>query len=801
VTRGRGGTRARRRVVVAAARGRRPGMVGVTFRRGGSRSRVPSTALYLRLAAAAAVATLGVAQAQPVAGDGGAPADRDLTAIRGRVIDQATGAPVAGAIIATGSLETTTDGEGRFALAGAPAGWTDLVVVADGYDPLIERARPGLAITLRAVANGELGGSELILIEERRKLDGQAASYDVGRDVVRTLPGTGNDALKSLQSMPGAGRVPFGLGGLVLRGFAPRDSNVFLDGIEVPILYHFGGLASFLPSTMIESMELTSSGYGARYGRGQGGLVDLRSRTARTDRWAVGSEVSLLDASVLAEGPAAGGGVSIGLRRSFIDAVLAAVPTSDLTIAPRYLDAQLRWQSRSGKLTALVFGADDGINLGSSDVRLDARQSFLRAGLRYQERRGDLQLSVVPWIGFDRSAIVTDDNRVIRSNVTLATRATAQRDLHDGFVAAGVDLQGNRYGYTLDTDPPKLPAGTMQFPAQIEGTRWAADLGAWVEVLHRFAGGKLAIQPGLRGERYGLTGEWVLDPRITFRQEVSPMVSFTQSIGRYHQPALATSIDYQLPGEPFRASHAWQASAGVSVVSRTLGGDITANAFGATLRDLPVDVVSSATPSAAPGSAAAGGAAAASREFTVEQLGSYSYQANRGRGRTYGVETMIRRRLGPVQGWLAYTYARSYRQGDPWALEGYAPYLLDQPHVLTALATAPLGQSWRIGARVRYATGNPITPTVGAYFDTGKQDYVPISGRVLAERLPGFVQLDVRVDRSWQRSWGTLKLFLDVQNVTNRVNPEGVSYNFDYSSRQYTRGLPVFPSLGLEYIP
>ena len=123
--------------------------------------------------------------------------------------------------------------------------------------------------------------------------------------MIRTLPGSGNDALKSLQSLPGASRVPFGLGGLVLRGFAPRDTNVFLDGIEVPILYHFGGLASFFPSTMIESMELVSSGYGPRYGRGQGGLVDIRSRPGRTDRWTIGSEVSLLDASVRAEGPAA----------------------------------------------------------------------------------------------------------------------------------------------------------------------------------------------------------------------------------------------------------------------------------------------------------------------------------------------------------------------------------------------------------------------------------------------------------------------------------------------------------------
>ena len=727
--------------------------------------------------------------------------------LTGTVVDAATGAPVAGALVATGALEVLSEGDGRFTLAGlgglagagAGRGPFDLVVVADGYEPLVRRVRAGAPLRLALVASGDLGGSELIRIEEQRVLEPEAPGHDLGRDTLRTLPGTGNDALKSLQSLPGTARVPFGLGGLVLRGFSPRDSNVFLDGIEVPILYHFGGLASFFPSTMIESMELVSSGYGVRYGRGQGGLVDIQSRNARTDHWAVAGEVSLLDASAMAEGPAAGGSVTIGLRRSFIDAVLAAVPTSDLTIAPRYLDSQLRWQSNSGTWTAILFGADDGIRLDRDDDKLDARQSFIRAGMQYRDRKGPLSLTVAPWLGFDRNAIVSDNDQIIRSNLTLATRATVQRDLPHGFIAGGLDLQGNRYDYRIDNEAPDLPAGMMPAAEQLSGTRWAADLGAWTEVARRFADDKFLVQLGLRGERFGLTREWILDPRLTLRQQLTSKVTLSQTLGRYHQPALATSIDYQLPGEPFRASNAWQASAGVNVVSSLLGGDVAATAFGASLDDLPVDVITGATPIASPGSPASGGAAAVSRELAEEQFGRYSYQANRGRGLTYGFETLIRRRVGAVQGWIAYTYARSYRQGDPWAMNDYVPYVLDQPHVLTILATAPLGEKWRIGSRLRFASGNPITPTIGSYFDTGSQEYEPLSGAPLSDRLPAFVQLDIRVDRMWRRRWGNLKLFLDIQNISNRVNAEGVTYNYDYTSIEYTRGLPIFPSIGLEY--
>jgi hypothetical protein len=40
-------------------------------------------------------------------------------------------------------------------------------------------------------------------------------------------------------------------------------------------------------------------------------------------------------------------------------------------------------------------------------------------------------------------------------------------------------------------------------------------------------------------------------------------------------------------------------------------------------------------------------------------------------------------------------------------------------------------------------------------------------------------------------------LYLDVQNVYNHGNVEGVSYNFNYTARQYVTGLPILPSFGM----
>ena len=215
---------------------------------------------------------------------------------------------------------------------------------------------------------------------------------------------------------------------------------------------------------------------------------------------------------------------------------------------------------------------------------------------------------------------------------------------------------------------------------------------------------------------------------------------------------------------------------------------------------IPVDIVSGATPVSANGSGEAGGAFGVARELIDDQFGTYSLRDNRGRGYAYGAELMIRRDVGAVTGWLSYTYARSFRRGDPARMAPWLPYVLDQPRLLTVLATWRASAHWRFGGRFRIVTGNPYTPVASAFRDI-EHSWTAIDGPLLSERLPAFVQLDLRVDRTWKRRWGTMALFLDLQNAANRANAEGVTYNDDYTRRGYTHGLPIFPSLGVEYTP
>jgi hypothetical protein len=746
------------------------------------------------------------------------PVQADEPALGGRVVDELSGEPVPGAVVSVvveGGATVLTDAGGHFQIDTVPDGTFTLVVQADLYQLATLRVRRGADLPIEL----ETASSETIVVQADAPATGTPASYELEAEEIRLLPGSGNDTLKALQSLPGAARVPFGLGGLILRGTAPRDTNVYLDGVEVPILYHFGGLASFYPSSMLASVDMMPGGWGVTYGRGQGGLVTLSSRPARADRWRASGEVSLIDSQVRAEGPGpAGGAWTIGLRRSYVDAVLALALSDDdldLTIAPRYYDGQLRYEleRRPGeRITATLFGSDDRMQFDTSDDpddptddQFDYNSRFLRLALRYQRRDGDLSYSVTPWTGIDRVAIILDgDEGLEREAVPMGIRADVARTTGPVTVAGGLDLAGGRFSAYLNSEPPPMlgPDGQlMDEDDEVlrEFAEWYADLGFWTEALVRLDGGRLGIRPGLRLERYGLTDEWVLDPRLTVTHELPAGITLRESIGLYHQPPAKADVDPIFGDKPLSSSYAIQASVGADV-KLPVGVEVGVTGFAGELYDLPADVVTGATPNAGGGQPQSGGAASASRELLDEQFGTYSYQENVGRGRTYGVEALARRAVGNFIGWVSYTWSRSFRRGDPALEPSYRPYVLDQPHVLTVIGSLALPRNWRFGARFRYVSGNPITPVAGTFYDTDDRDFVPIDGPILSERLPAFAQLDLRVDRTWLRDWGRIGFFLDLQNVTNRVNPEGVTYNHDYTELQYTRGLPVFPSLGVEVV-
>jgi hypothetical protein len=168
-----------------------------------------------------------------------------------------------------------------------------------------------------------------------------------------------------------------------------------------------------------------------------------------------------------------------------------------------------------------------------------------------------------------------------------------------------------------------------------------------------------------------------------------------------------------------------------------------------------------------------------------------------GEGRQYGAQAMLRQQLAEgFSGWVAYTLSRSERLdriGSPWRLSDF-----DQTHVLSAVLAyrIPIAEL-DVSVRFRYATGMPRSEVIGASYDAATDAWSPRFGPHNAIRIPDFVQMDARVGRHFEIGDVRLDVSLEVLNVWNQTNAEEIVYAPDYSQRDYVRGLPILPMLGL----
>lgn len=737
--------------------------------------------LLFALVGAAAVA--GTAQAAP------------LTAT---IVDAATGAPIdtASALLERGQ-GAGVDEAGKLVLE-LPPGVRQVTIIAPGYAtrvvavPAAATLAAGWVIQLTAE-----GGAEIIEVTGAGPERTRPVSYELTAEDIRTLPGAGNDVLRAVQSLPGVARIPYNFGGLVLRGQAPRDTSVFLDGIEVPLAFHFGGVTSFYPATLLEDLEVTSGGFDTGWGRTQGGVISLTTREARTDAWRVGGEVGLLHSGAFAEGPVpGGGGVMFGVRRSYLDALVRPFVEGSQPL-PSYLDGQLRasWGDprRAGRIIPQVFASVDRI----TSEELSFTSAFVRAGLTYRKSWGHTHLEVVPWAGYNTLLLENDERdssvdpmeedssgpvRFRRPVRMIGARADLLHERSWGHLRAGLDAQGGHLG--------QLEINIEDVDTKATTSLWWRDLAGYAEVRLAPWGGRVAIKPGVRVESYGATDELVVDPRINLQQRLSQRWSLRQALGRYHQPPTPMELEKTLGNPNLKSAYTDQAS--LSVDARLpYGLTASATAFYHRGRKQPTAAVRPEPDPEVP-EPNTGGLGPIFAELLEEQFGSFDYREATGQARTRGLELSLKRRAGRYYGYAAYSLAWAERKDDPTRFSGWRPYQLDQRHHLTLIGSISFTK-WRLGGRMSLVSGNPYSPVTGV--DENGEAMV----REWGGRLPVFFALDVRADRAWKRNWGEVILYFDIQNATNRSNIEG--RELDGNRQTDIHGLPILPFIGVEIVP
>ncbi|HEV8319965.1 MAG TPA: TonB-dependent receptor [Myxococcota bacterium] len=721
--------------------------------------------------------------------------------LAGRVLEKGGREPLAGAIVALPdlALETETDVSGRFAFRGVPPGDHAVHVVVADHEMLDTTVpvRPGERTDVTFHVRRVIASTWRTTVRSTRGTT-EVSHHALDADELRTIPGAGGDALRALSALPGVSRAPFGAGLLVVRGSAPEDTRIYVMSHSIPLPFHFGGVASAFNPLLLERVDFYPGGFGPRYGGATGGVIDLVPRDAARTTYHGVADVDVFDAGALVEGPVpfTHGKLAFAaaFRRSYIDTLLPLVlPDSaalSFTAAPRYSDWQVMLDAEAtpaDRFKLLLFGSDEKLRLllTSPDVpdvsvrgELAGHTNFERAVLRWRHRhKGGILMELSVSGGYALVDVSVGENVFL----TIATRDAVLRYSVEVPMLPRLDVVvGADLGFqVLDiaVRAPLPPAdGTIVAPlggsllfADAE-RRAGVDFALWTEARWRPVEG-VQIVPGLRIDHFSLIDDATVDPRLLVRWQAARALVLKTAAGVYHEAPRPNDLSRAFGDPSLGAERAVHLVVGAEVLL-PIGVAVDAQVYYKWLDRLVLRAPAGADLAAATG--------------------------NDGTGQVVGAELMLKFRPTKwLMGWVSYSLSRSSRTVWAGGTLVVRPFQYDQTHVVSAIARAVLGHGWELGLRWRFSTGSPYTPARGGYFDNDGDVYGPLNGDPNSARIPPYHELDVRVDKTFVFDWFTLGVYLDVMNAYNRLNPEQPVYSFDFRARDYFRGLPIIPSLGV----
>lgn len=621
----------------------------------------------------------------------------------------------------------------------------------------------------------------------------------IEREELTRVAGTRGDALRTIELLPGVARPPFGTGQVLIRGSAPADTQVLLDGIPVPLLYHFGGLTSFINSRALERIDFYPGNFSARYGRHTGGVIDVGVRDSATNGYHGVVDVNLpLDSSFLVEGPMGDkASFMVGARRSYFGEVLKAVVPKDSVgalAAPVYYDYQAFVNYKPtdrDRLRIGAYGASDRFDVLFAPDDADPSVQGLELGQQFHRVHFGWRRQYSQKLEHDMQVSYAREHNVIKVppdfNLDLVLNTVYARAEWRYRMNKAVQLivgtDSNAGNFDASYLGPSLPDGEradqggQSFGAlpilRYSNKAAAYQLAGYTEVAltpTRW----LRVVPGLRLDYDSLIRRFAFDPRIAGIVTVHEGWRIKAGVGVFSQPPDAPQQLRGFGNPNLAFIKAIHYSVGVehdftddlslniegffkNIYRRVVATDVQARALRGEIDPPPFD--------------------------------------NDGIGRIYGLEVAGRKSAkGRWFGFLSYTLMRSERKDhdEPWRLFNY-----DQTHIFSAAGTVKLGRGWEMGGVIRIVTGNPYTPIVGSSYNQDVGSYSPVYGAFNSRRAPTFNRFDWRTEKTWRFDSWRLALYLDVQNAYNAKNREGVTYSFDYKRESAIRGIPIIPVLGV----
>ncbi len=152
-------------------------------------------------------------------------------------------------------------------------------------------------------------------------------------------------------------------------------------------------------------------------------------------------------------------------------------------------------------------------------------------------------------------------------------------------------------------------------------------------------------------------------------------------------------------------------------------------------------------------------------------------------GKAYGVEFMVKKPKGKINGWMSYTYSRTFQRTTGQDLSEiinsnqYYPSNFDKPHDFTLIGNYRFNKRVNMGLNFIYSTGRPITLPLTKYsFEDSKRIHYSDRNQF---RIPDYIRLDYSINVEGNhkvRKLAHSSWTFAVYNLLGRRNPYSVYF-------------------------
>lgn len=745
--------------------------------------------------------------------------------LRGNILDRTTGAPIAFASIQLegAAKGASSDLDGFFSIANIPPGDYTLQAAFLGYQDttfnviIRENSISYFRINLNPTAI-ELETYEVSARNLQAKTEVQISSISISPEAIKALPATGGepDIAQYLSVLPGVISTGDQGGQLFIRGGAPIQNKVLLDGMTIFNPFHSIGFFSVFETETIRNVEVLTGGFNAEHGGRISAVVDIKTKEGNKKRLSGLVSASPFQAKALLEGPLlklnekTGTSVSFILtgKHSYINETSKAlyeyaVDTSFFAFseseATEEIGLPYNYTDLYGKLS---FNAGNG-------SRLDV------FGFNHRDEFNFVGVAGLEWnafgVGANFKVVPSNSDIIINGAISYSDYLVALEE-GDGLPrSSGInsytalldfnylgDAQSINYGFEFTSFNTDFQFQNV-FGNQIEQRDFTSELAGYIKYKKQL--GDLIIEPGLRLHYYASQARLSVEPRIGLKYNVSNNIRLKAGAGRYAQNVVSTQNDLDIvnfftgflagPEETIfqqgtntptedRLQSAWHAVAGVEI-------DLKPN-LRLNIEPYYKDFTQLITLNR-------NKLQARDPDFMVET------------GEAYGLDLSAQYELPNWLLWLSFSHAYVNRDDG----EQVYPTVFDRRNNVNFLTTYSFGnkKNWEASLRWNFGSAFPFTQTQGFFqnvdFTNVLQTDVltgnfPIGTILSTERNGGRLSSYHRLDLSLKYSvdFGKHSSLETNLSVTNAYNRENIFY-VDRLTNARVNQLPFLPSLGMTF--